>query len=88
MMGWYGGSGWGIGAWMAMGVGMVVFWGLVILVVVALVRGSSRSRGHRTPPMPPSAAGYTAIDYLDDRFARGEITQEEYLHMRDTLLGR
>ncbi len=89
MMGWYAGSGWGTGAWIGMGIGMILFWGLIILAVVALVRGAARSRDHRTPPQMSNARGsYTAFDYLDDRFARGELTQDEYLRMRDTLLGR
>ena len=88
MMGWYGGSGWGVGAWIGMGLGMVVFWGLVILAVVAIVRGASRTRDQRRLARPPAPGTYTALEYLDDRFARGELSQEEYLSMRDTLLGR
>ena len=88
MMGWYGGSGWGVGAWIGMGLGMVVFWGLVILAVVAIVRGASRTRDQRRLPSPPARGTYTALDSLDDRFARGELSQEEYVSMRDTLLGR
>ncbi|HEX3003920.1 MAG TPA: hypothetical protein VHO27_06900 [Angustibacter sp.] len=93
MMGWYGtggGTGWGMGSWIAMGFGMVVFWGLVILAVVALLRTASRrSMGYQQhPSMRRTPAGYSAIEYLDDRFARGEITEQEYVHLRDTLLGR
>ena len=90
MMGWYGGGGWGMGSWIAMGFGMIVFWGLVILAVVALMRSASRNqqRYRSHPSMRQAPGGYSAIEYLDDRFARGEITEEEYVHMRDTLLGR
>jgi len=79
-----------MGSWLAMGFGMVVFWVLVILAVVALMRTASRRsvlyRQH--PSVRPVAGSYSAIEYLDDRFARGEITEQEYVHMRDTLLGR
>ena len=87
MMGWYGG-GWGMGAWAGMGLGMVVFWGLVTIAVVALVRGSSHAGQRRPLVSPPAPGTYTALENLDDRFARGELTQEEYLTMRDTLLAR
>ena len=87
MMGWYGG-GWGIGAWIGMGLGMIVFWGLVVVAVVALVRGSSRVSHTRPLTSLPAQGSYAGLEYLDDRFARGELTQEEYLNMRDTLLGR
>ena len=88
MMGWYGG-GWGMGAWAGMGLGMVVLWGVVILAVVSLVRSSSRTGHQRSLVNPPASAGtYTALGNLDDRFARGELTQDEYLAKRDTLLGR
>ena len=89
MMGWYAGSGWGTGAWIGMGIGMMLFWGLIILAVVALVRGAARGRERRTASRIPNGRGsYTAFESLDDRFARGELTQDEYLRMRDTLLGR
>ena len=93
MMGWYGsggGAGWGIGSWLATGFGMVVFWGLVILAVVALLRTAPRKSvtSSRHPSMRPGPGSYSAIEYLDDRFARGEITEQEYVHIRDTLLGR
>src|SRR6478736_3918331 len=37
MDGWYG-NGWGIGAWVAMALMMLIFWGGVVTVVVLLVR--------------------------------------------------
>ena len=81
MWGGYGG-GWGWGAWLNMGVGMVVFWGLVIACGVALVRylaaGRNRSSGTRD-------ALSEAERILADRFARGEIDEDEF-RRRSALL--
>jgi putative membrane protein len=71
-------SGWN---WFFMVLSMAVFWALVIAVIVWAVhaaRGSSDALPrHRS-----------ARDTLDDRFARGEITEEEYRRSRDALSER
>ena len=54
-------------------IGVVLFWVLVILGIVVLVRrvgGSSASSGP-----PPSK---TALDILKERYARGEIDKQEF----------
>lgn len=58
-------SGWG---WWWMGVAMLVFWGLVAWVVVTLVRQGDRS----------SSGKRGAREILDERYARGEIDDDEY----------
>ncbi len=66
-MGWMWGA-WGIG----MGLMMLVFWALVIIAIVVAVRwiaGQSR-------PAPPHRD--TALDILRERYARGEISREEF----------
>ena len=70
-------QGWGAGNWLLMGFGMVVFWALLVAVIVWLVRSTG------TRPRVVS----TARDILDERYARGEITDEEYRARRTTLLG-
>ena len=75
---WYDdGPGWG--AWVLMSLGMVAFWGLVAVAVVALVRGLGGDRGGRGGAAPDARA------VLDERFARGEIDAEEYQARRDLL---
>ncbi|WP_274917870.1 SHOCT domain-containing protein [Streptomyces sp. WZ-12] len=88
MMFWYGhgGGGWG---WLAVTVGMVLFWALVLTVVVLIFRALVRpgaygrggeSRGHPDwrpgGPAPGGPAGAEQI--LAERYARGEIEDEEY----------
>ncbi len=68
-------DGWGHGAWGALW--MVLFWafvvGLIVLLIRGIVPGSSGSRER------------TARDILDERFARGEISEEEYADRRRVL---
>ncbi|WP_406446173.1 SHOCT domain-containing protein [Streptomyces sp. NBC_00631] len=86
MMFWYGRdmSGWG---WFGMSLGMIVFWGLIITVLVLLFRalnrpapGGSHDATSCTQPTPPSAE-----QLLAERFARGEIDEEEYQRRRRVL---
>ncbi len=52
------------------GLMMVVFWGLVIGLIVLAVRGFS-GRSDTTPPP-------NALDILRERYAKGEIDEDEY----------
>jgi len=65
----------GMGAWgyVLMSLSFVVFWGAIIVAIVALVRSigvSNRARG--------LAGEGTAEILLAERFARGEIDESEY----------
>ena len=67
------GGGFGVGI---PGLGMVLFWGLIIVLVVWAVRGLNRG----------SATGEkTARQILDERFANGEIDQQEYESKKQAL---
>ncbi|MEV6873124.1 SHOCT domain-containing protein [Amycolatopsis sp. NPDC051128] len=61
------------------GIGMLVLMALVLAALVAIAVVLVR-RG----PQPPGP-GDTARRILDERFARGEIDQEEYERRRDAL---
>ena len=79
-------SGWQDGGWGMMGSGvmggfswwwfmpifMILFWGLVIWGIAALVRDLSRSRAS------DSSRADSALEVLKKRYARGEINKEEY----------
>ncbi len=71
MMDWYG-NGMGTGGWVAMIAMMMIFWGLVILAGVLIFRGSSHRRNDA------GTQHASALEILDDRFARGEVDPEEY----------
>ncbi|MEU2555356.1 SHOCT domain-containing protein [Streptomyces sp. NPDC014684] len=79
---WYDG-GWGWGGWFVMTVSMVLFWAVLIAGLIALVRHLAGTRRHQQPgpPPPPGGGGWQgwgAENVLAERFARGEIDEEEY----------
>ena len=71
----------GTGWWIVMMLGMVLFWGLVILGVIWLVRevGGPRRLGGTRPDDP--------LAILDRRLAEGTITVKEYEQRRKILSG-
>lgn len=70
-VGWDHMNGWGWG-------GMVVGWSLMIgLVLLAIWAFAGRNDGSH---------GQTPLDVLETRFARGEITAEEYHERREVLV--
>jgi putative membrane protein len=81
MMMWYGGNGWGWAGWVVMVVVMVVFWAAVITAVVLAVRYLVSERGTRAG----GAGSMLAEDVLAERFARGEVDEDEF-RRRLTLL--
>ena len=73
---------WGDGWWIAMMAGMVLFWALVILGILWIVREMGGRGDDRKPP-----AGHDdPLAILDRRFAEGAISPEEYRERR-TVLG-
>ncbi|MFF4580177.1 SHOCT domain-containing protein [Streptomyces sp. NPDC001389] len=79
---WYDG-GWGWGGWFFVAIVMVLFWALVIAGIVVLVRYlAGGHHGHQGGPPPPSGepgwGSRRAEDLLAERFARGEIDEDEY----------
>jgi putative membrane protein len=70
MMHWYGSpGGWG---YAMMGLGMVVFWGLLVGAVVVWVRMASDRR------LPTPSRTQDPMTVLCERYARGEIDETEY----------
>ncbi|GAA4757941.1 SHOCT domain-containing protein [Actinomycetospora chibensis] len=77
MMWWYGPgmNGWGYGL---MTISMVLFWALIIFGMVALIRYLGRAG-------QVAAARPTPQQLLDERFARGEIDEDEYRRRLDLM---
>jgi len=83
---WYGEhmSGWGYGLGI---ITMILFWGLLIVAVVAAIRYLDRGRREGSAPEPPAPASQppSAEQLLAQRFARGEIDADEYRQRLETL---
>ena len=81
MMWGYNGYGlWGGG----MGIGMLLFWGLIIAAIVVLVRGFGARSGGGEPRLREK----TALDILRERYAKGEIDKTEFEQKRSDLGAR
>ena len=72
MNGMYGGYHW---LWMLIWLG---FWIVIVMGLVFLIRALIERK---------SGAEKHAMDILNDRYARGDISREEYLEKRKDILG-
>jgi putative membrane protein len=73
---WNGTGGWGMGLMM---VSTLLFWGLIVAGVVFAIRGVNRGgSGDQVRP-------FDAEQILAQRYARGEINEEEYQQRLQTL---
>ena len=70
----------GFGWWWFMPIFFILFWGLIIWGIVALVRGLSVSRGSDSPTAD------SALEVLKKRYARGDISKEEYEEKKHDLV--
>ena len=71
----YDGDHMGRGWWWVMGVGWLVFLALVAVVAIVLIRQF----------VPQTSGDRSAQKILAERFARGEIDEDEYRRRRDAL---
>ena len=69
---WWDG-GWGI-VW---GLAMAAFWIAVIVVIVVMLRAVARR--------PDGVSRGSALELLEERYARGEVTRDEFLDRRAVL---
>jgi putative membrane protein len=73
-----GGGAMSVFMWIGSSVGLA----LVVLLVVVLIRILRTASGSRSDSEPPSQS---AIDVLEERFARGEIGNDEFGERRRVL---
>ncbi len=74
----------GYGGWWSL---LVMLGVLLLLIVTAVLLAVSLGRSGSAAP-PRAGGGSTADRLLDERFARGEIDEEEYRHRRAVIRGQ
>ena len=72
--------GWGMGLGLLF---MVLFWGALIALAAWLIQTLFPPASQ--PPAPLTGRDVNPLEILDRRLVRGEISQEEYTLMRETL---
>jgi len=82
---WWDDGWWGIGMWFLMGVMMVAIWGGLTVLLVWLVHNSQTDRNAGQSPAFPASS---AEQILAERFARGEIDEDEFKRRRAVLHSR
>ena len=83
---WWDEGGWGSGQWLLMTLMMLIFWGALIAFGVWAVRSFTKDNPPAAQPTPPTAPiASHADEVLAERFARGEIDENEYTRRRAVL---
>lgn len=77
---WDGAMGW---HWLG-GIGMILFWVLIILLVLVALKYLRSDASDGTS----AGRGKTAMEYLDEAYAKGEISREEFLQKSADLKNR
>jgi putative membrane protein len=81
--GWEMEFGWG--GWLIGGLVVLLFWGGVVALAFFAIRALMRSGGGRAEGGSQLRSDESALDILQKRYARGEISREEYLEMKRVL---
>ena len=85
MMGWSYDS--GATGWVVMTLFMIAFWAFVVFGIVLVLRGTRNSDDTGTRLSGREAPGPDALQVLEQRFASGEIDENEY-QSRKSVLGQ
>ncbi len=81
------GAGWGWGWGIAMMLVSLAVLVLLVLLIVEALTPRHGTLGYFTPAPPPVPAS-SALEILNARYARGEISRDEYLRIRGDVDGR
>jgi putative membrane protein len=84
MWGWQMWNGFGWGGWLIGAIIMLLFWGGLIVVGFFAIRAFTRS-GSRGAEHYPRPGREDPLEILKQRYARGEISREEYMDMKNDL---
>ncbi|MGB2930998.1 MAG: SHOCT domain-containing protein [Methyloceanibacter sp.] len=68
-----------------MGFGLI-FWLVILAVIVMAVMWFVRSVPHANR-LPPTEGRSPGLDVLEERYARGEISREDYLQKKRDITG-
>jgi putative membrane protein len=79
---------WEAGMWVMMGLGMVAVTLVAAALAVWLIRSAGAQRVADRAPSSRGGQNSTATDILDERYARGEIDEDDYLRRRAVLSER
>lgn len=72
-------GGWGVGSmmgWIGGGIMMIVFWVFLISIIIWIVREARGTHVHH---------GSEAVNILKERYAKGEISKEEFNEKKKDL---
>ena len=86
---WNNDMGYGMG-WIFMWLGGIIVLIIVIVVIVLLVRATSKnnSTGNQYHHGSMPAEQNRALEILAERYAKGEISEEEYKKMKNVVINK
>ena len=76
-------AGWGVGFWMLCG--LLVMIGVIVFVAWVISSGRHVDRPATRDPSAPDRSRPTPNEILRERFARGEITEQEFEQAKKVL---
>ncbi len=83
-MRWHAGD--GMGWWMLWGgLMMILFWGAIIALIVWAIQSVTRRESGQTQAPHTSASARTPLDIVKERYARGEVSREEFEQIKRDL---
>jgi len=68
-----------------MGIGMLLFWGLIITAIAVLARGFGAESVEKSGGNEPWARDKAPLEILGERYARGEIDKSAFENQRRDL---
>lgn len=76
----------GMGWWMIWGgLMMVVFWGTILALIVWAVQAATRREVGQVALPQPATRRRAPLEIIGERYARGEISREEFEQLRRDL---